>query len=143
MNKKETPARISIETLRRPLVAKREASISPKFMKLRVFDRQGSTSLAGGTRLVEVGPNRWNAFAWPHTFHGNPDRIRRTVGERNVSRIFPSRSADPVPPWRQPALFSVFLSSSPSSSTIRFFFDEKTSSRSRIDGNSNEPLIPP
>lgn len=59
----------------------------------------------------EVGPNRRNAFAWPHTFHGNPDRIRRTVGERNVSRIFPSRSADPVPPWRQPVC-------SPSSSLL-------------------------
>lgn len=59
----------------------------------------------------KVGPNRRNAFAWPHTFHGNPDRIRRTVGERNVSRIFPSRSADPVPLWRQP-VFSVFLCSS-------------------------------
>lgn len=40
--------------------------------------------------------------ARPYTFHGNPDRIRRTVGERNVSRILPSRLADPVLPWRQP-----------------------------------------
>ena len=42
---------------------------------------------------------------------GNRDRIRRTVGERNVSRIFPSRSADPVPPWRQPLLHLPLLPS--------------------------------
>lgn len=38
----------------------------------------------------------------PYTFHGNPDRIRRTVGERNVSRILSSRLVDLVPPRRQP-----------------------------------------
>lgn len=43
-----------------------------------------------------------------YTFHGNPDRIRRTVGERNVSRILPSRLADPVLPWRQSGC-SLFL----------------------------------
>lgn len=42
---------------------------------------------------------------------GNRDRIRRTVGERNVSRIFPSRSADPVPPWRQTLLHLPLLPS--------------------------------
>lgn len=53
--------------------------------------------------------------ARPYTFHGNPDRIRRTVGERNVSRILPSRLADPVPPWRQPGCSLSLPSHLPSS----------------------------
>jgi len=57
--------------------------------------------------------------ARPYTFHGNPDRIRRTVGERNVSRILPSRLADPVPPWRQPGC-SLSLPSRLPSSTFSY-----------------------
>lgn len=75
-----------------PLNSIQFRKISPKFEKfppsidLPLSRKRGGPRI-GGTLLL-----------------GNLDRIRRTVGERDVSRIFPSRSADPVPPWRQPPL---------------------------------------
>lgn len=50
------------------------------------------------------------SLARPHTFHSNPDRIRRTVGERAMCLAYYRHTrSTPVPPWRQPGLLP-FLS---------------------------------
>ena len=118
-----------------PLNSIQFRKISPKFEKFppssidSPLSRKHGGPRIGGTLLLA---------------HGNLDRIRRTVGERDVSRIFPSRSADPVPPWRQPPLPSPLLfaaiSNPPSLSLLLLLLVSVAGSRSihRLRYTDNE-----